>query len=229
MSETTPLAVMKWSGEIDYADYLFACVEETEIEARLCSLLELADDRDDEIQRKEIQALRAALRMIDRIPCEPELLETQREIRVQCEASLKKVWDGYHVDEARIQNALDNAAVFENYQRGLNSSDPSERARFQDFKRQFVGKGTTLQDILPALRLAAQAKKPDGRPTMSPPWRGIDLDLQRVRSEIAGGKTKTQAIQTVACKTNAIGGGFENKVARLRKAYVAKMKLREET
>lgn len=229
---------MMYSTGISFAEYLFACRDEIDVEAYLWEKLRSPNpDADSQFHVREIDALRNALRLFDG-QAEGEVDPNFREqVKAACELSAQSFTEEFLKSNEALrwyfspdaQKKLEeNGELVEMYFRGLDPKNP-KFPEFSDFHEKFDMDVKSVSEALPVLKLLAPPPKDPGAHRKLPPWRAIHSDLVFVRARVCDGLTKSKAIEAAAMASKVLTGADQNKIDRLRKGYKAKMDLREKT
>ncbi|WP_149866320.1 hypothetical protein [Tropicimonas marinistellae] len=174
-----------------------------------------------EAERKDLEAGKEALREIDRLKIDGTY-EIER-------ARFAALVDPPSPTLARLIERVANGenSPFQNLLDGLDRNpDPEQRARFERLYQEGDFDHKTPREIWHILECLESAKKPKGRPSISPPWRNEVEHMDAMRLSIASGATVTvpEAARATAANESRVSAERPNDLAKL---YRAKMKLRE--
>lgn len=171
------------------------------------------------LQRRFYDADKAALREIDRLKSannyEAErarlacFLEPSKQGRKKLSTFLKTF------NFETVQNLLD----------GLQSPDTEQRARFTRLYDEAELADRSPREIEHILLCLEKAKKPKGRPSVSPPWGNVWQALDAMRPHVASGSTIPQAAKEVAAKEG--DAMVESRAHRYEKLYRERLALRK--
>lgn len=166
---------------------------EVEIEARAWEAREAGDS-------VQFDRYMGILRGVVRAKLEGTYESKAQAINQRLSEISRDAFSGVHATMAKIAVAFErDKDTFDGLRRlrlGLESPDAREQDEFRAFADafggDFLGKKTRS-----TLKLLKAPRKRTGRPSLVPPWRNVDDELQQMRSLIWGGATIANAAKTI--------------------------------
>lgn len=204
-----------YNDKLTITEYRIAACDEIDLESIVW------DERDpsDEWMRRYHEADRAALREIERLK-----LAGKYEIeRARLSAYLEPPNPAHERLAQRIENG--EFEPMRNFLDGVRSPDLGQRERFEQLYVEGELADKTPREFWHILLCLEQAKKPKGRPGISPPWRNVVGALDAMRLAVANGNTIPQAAREAAAKEGR--AEQHNRARYFEKLYRQRAALRE--
>jgi len=191
---------MRFSDRLTWAQYLVAQFDEIDLEARLYQMVYHRRDMPmDDVQTKEVDAHRAALRKIERSKStgayEVLRADLQRIAMEDHMAQPPATDDLYTLELLRRSDDLGN------FRRGLESKDPDERRLFESFKKKHRLAQKSVSEIAEELAFARRVAHPPkrrGPARKIPPWKDVVAELDAMRIAVSNGTSVPEAARKVA-------------------------------
>lgn len=205
----------RYNDKLTFSEYRIAACDEIDLEFIVW------DERDpsDEWLRRYHEADRAALREIERL----KLAGTYEIERARLAAYLEPPNPVHERLAQRIENG--EFEPMRNFSDGLRSPDIGQRERFERLYEEAELADKTPREFWHILLCLEKAKKPKGRPGVSPPWRNAVGAMDAMRFAVAGGATVPQAARDAAAKEGRVAQ--DNRAKYFEKLYRQRSALRE--
>jgi hypothetical protein len=195
-------------------DYYVGCYDELEIEEGLYRLRKSGDRSG--LESAEAEAMRAALREIDRLKISGDY-EVERVL-------LRKRYESKpRLTDWKLDSAF--SKYWENFRAGMKSTDLDQRARFLAFYHAAQLGRMLPTEIVDLIAVLEPAKRKNGRPGVSLPWSNIAWALDEMRPLVAGGASIPSAARQVAAIEAA--PQEENRAKRYEKLFRDRLRIRE--
>lgn len=205
----------RYNDKLTFSEYRIAACDEIDLESIVW------DERDssDEWLRRYHEADRTALREIERL----KLAGTYEIERARLAAYLEPPNPAHERLAKRIENG--EFEPMRNFMDGLRSPDLGQRERFERLYEQAELADKTPREFWHILRCLEKAKKPKGRPGVSPPWRNVVGALDAMRFAVAEGVSIPQAARDAAAREGR--AEEESRAGYFEKLYRKRAGLRE--
>lgn len=204
-----------YNDKLTFSEYRIAACDEVDLESIVW------DERDssNERLRRYHEADRAALREIERL----KLAGTYEAERARLAAYLEPPNPAHDRLAQRIENG--EFEPMRNFLDGVRSPDLEQRERFESLYEKAKLADKSPREFWHILLCLEKAKKPKGRPGVSPPWRNVVGALDAMRFAVAKGASIPQAARDAAARE---GRAEEESRARyFEKLFRERVRLRE--
>ncbi len=205
----------RYSDKLTFLEYRIAACDEIDLEAIVW------DERtpSNEWLRRYHEADRAALREIERL----KLAGTYEIERARLATYLESPSPAHERLAQRIEN--DEFEPMRNFLVGLRSPDQEQSERFERLYCEAELADKAPSECWHILACLEKAKKPKGRPGVSPPWRNVVTALDAMRLLVASGATIPQAAREMAANEGRAAQG--SRARYFEKLYRQREALRE--
>lgn len=226
---------MMYSEGVTWEEYLLTH-DENGIEAGL--LKNLADDRQDDPSRREVDELKIVLRKIDQLKvsgqyesCRAAALKAIVAVNEREMEKFEKSNPGIRarldaVDEMLRKSSGEIDRQFRNLFDGLKSPDSAQAERFKAMYETMGLATKTYADVEKLLPALERAKVTRRKPSLPTPWTNeiVAMDGMRRLLAVTDGLTIAEAARQIADQNPRAGS--PNRSKRLERLYAQKMALR---